>query len=303
VSKKTPDTVVQDIYSTIENVINGTSHDLSSDRLATLGAHVSIAVERAFQARNTPRKEKTLYMSEVGKPCARQLWYDHHGYSKIQFRPENIIKFLYGDILEALVLALAEFAGHEVSHEQAPILLNLKNGWTVRGRMDAKIDGEITDVKSASSYSFRKFEDGTLHMKDDFGYISQLEGYVHGSTTDDSYRETASFLAIDKTLGKLARTPYEFTSVDRKQFFDRLNNLVDILESETPPERHFPDKEQGKSGNRQLDTACSYCAFKEECWKDSNGGQGLRTFIYSTGPAFLTEVKRVPKCIEITNGS
>ena len=46
--------------------------------------------------------------------------------------------------------------------------------------MDCKIDGIVTDVKSASSFGFKKFKDGQLGLVDDpFGYIDQIKAYAH----------------------------------------------------------------------------------------------------------------------------
>ena len=39
---------------------------------------------------------------------------------------------------------------------------------------------------------------------------------------------------------------------------------------------------------------CAYCGFKIECWKDANGGKGLRKFKYSNGSRFLTHVAKRP---------
>ena len=45
--------------------------------------------------------------------------------------------------------------------------------------MDCKIDGIVTDVKSASSFGFKKFKDGQLAIDDPFGYIDQIKAYAH----------------------------------------------------------------------------------------------------------------------------
>ena len=66
-----------------------------------------------------------------------------------------------------------------------------------------------------------------------------------------------------------------------------------IVTSTTKPERGFSDVPDGKSGNLKLGVGCSYCAYKHHCWPD------LRTFIYSTGPRFLTRVTRLPNVPEV----
>ena len=64
---------------------------------------------------------------------------------------KNLIAFLFGDIVEEVVLFLARAAGHEVTDEQKEIEIN-----GVRGHIDGRVDGLPVDVKSASSYSYRK---------------------------------------------------------------------------------------------------------------------------------------------------
>ena len=75
--------------------------------------------------------------------------------------PSTRVKFLYGDILESLVLQLARDAGHEVSDEQKSVeWKHDSSGYSVRGRIDAVIDGVVVDVKSVTKMSERKFHDG-----------------------------------------------------------------------------------------------------------------------------------------------
>lgn len=56
--------------------------------------------------------------------------------------------------------------------------------------------------------------------------------------------------------------------------------------------------EDGAYGNRKLGVECSYCPFKVDCWQDVNDGSGLRKFIYSSGPRWLTVVKKEPNVME-----
>jgi hypothetical protein len=48
----------------------------------------------------------------------------------------------------------------------------------------------------------------------------------------------------------------------------------------------------------KLPKGCTWCKYKYECHKDSNDGQGLRTFKYSNGLAYLTKVVSEPKVEE-----
>jgi hypothetical protein len=48
----------------------------------------------------------------------------------------------------------------------------------------------------------------------------------------------------------------------------------------------------------KLAKGCSWCKYKYKCHSDSNDGTGLRTFKYSNGLAYLTEVVAEPKVEE-----
>lgn len=227
-------------------------------------------------------------MSNIGKG-ARQLWYDKRYGNEEQFAPSTLVKFMFGDIIEQLLLFLATVAGHSVTHRQAEVVVK-----GVKGHIDADIDGVTVDVKSASTHAFRKFSDGTLADNDPFGYIEQLAGYTKARGTD------GAFLAVDKQNGHIAYLPLSKEDLEVFKVEDRIDYVKEAIESDDAPERCYPDEEDGKSGNRTLGVNCSYCSHKHRCWADANGGLGLRTFLYASGPKFLTNVAREPNVKEVT---
>src|SRR5262249_2097748 len=113
-----------------------------------------------------PPSDPSLRLSNVGTPCNRKLWYMLH-------RPElaerlsgaTLFKFLYGDIIEQVVLFLARLAGHTVTDEQKEVAVD-----GVPGHIDGRVDGRVVDVKSSSTAGMAKFNDGNLHSDDPFGY-------------------------------------------------------------------------------------------------------------------------------------
>lgn len=259
---------------------------------AEIEAAINKQIERGVEARK--REGNKLYFSEIGQPCARKLWYNHNAAeSAIPLRAHERIKFMYGDMTESLILELAARSGLQVTDKQQRVELGLKNGWTLSGRIDCRINGTLVDVKSASSRSFLKFKDGTLEHDDPFGYKMQLGGYA--AVMGDS---KAEFLAFDKTLGHLCSyTLHDVPS--RDTLITYCNALIDVITNNTPPPRYYDDVPEGKSGNNKLCMECSYCPHKESCWADANGGSGLATYLYSSGPVFLTKVVREPKVPKI----
>ena len=145
------------------------------------------------------------------------------------------------------------------------------------------------DVKSASAFGYKKFEEGRVTEDDPFGYVDQLAGYASVLTPG----EDAAWFANDKVHGDLCVSPLRSTVIRHHDPAVRIRHLRDVVESETPPELCYEPKPDGKSGNLKLDTGCSYCKHKYRCYP------GLRTFLYSTGPRFLTKVVREPDVPEV----
>lgn len=276
------ETLVNDIYDLFRSEkFSPKPEDIAAfgQRLAT---HVST---RIAEERGKP----TLRMSNLGSRCERKLWYTvNHPEWAENLSAEAQIKFLFGDILEELLLFLAQQAGHTVEGTQTTVELN-----GVLGHRDGIIDGRLIDVKSASSQSFKKFKENRVSGEDDaFGYQDQLNGYFQASKADPALtdHDHISFLAIDKQFGHIVLDTYKPHNKDLGAKIDHLRNVVSML---VPPARSFGSVADGASGNEKLGTYCSYCEFKSHCWPS------LRTFIYSNGPRYLTTVVRTPDVPEV----
>lgn len=282
---KSLDTLVEDIQRLFTE-----PHGANPELVKEFGETLSQTVANRLNEVSGDRKP-TLRMSNIGKGD-RQLWYELHNDTseREQFNASTLIKFLFGDILEALLLYLAKEAGHTVEYEQGEVEVN-----GIKGHIDAIIDGEVVDVKSASTFAFKKFANGTLADDDPFGYMEQLAGYSKG--TGD---RPGAFLAIDKTLGHIALHRVPQAELASLEIENRIDHIKAVVGSDELPQRCYPDQADGESGNRKLGVNCSYCAHKFNCWSDANDGMGLRTFIYAKGPTHLTTVVKEPKVMEVT---
>jgi len=227
------------------------------------------------------REGKTnLRLSQIGKPD-RQIWYGVKGVEGQPLSGQTRIKFLMGHLLEAVLIMLTKAAGHSVEAEQEEVTVE-----GVLGHQDCIIDGVLTDIKSASSFAFKKFRDNKLAEDDPFGYIAQISAYA----TRRGDKE-AAFFAIDKNSGELAITKvHDLEMIDANA---RVNYLKGIIDTDTPPPRCYNDVPDGKSGNRKLTTGCTYCGYKTRCWDN------LRAFKYSNGVRILTHVAKTPDVEEV----
>ncbi len=285
-SKKTLDTLVEDIYNKIGVLADGEHIDLDEDTIEQFGESMKEILYN--WSHPEPRGKSTLRMSNIGKK-ERQLWFDMKTEGTPERMPPSLfIKFLYGHLLEEIVLFLIKLSGHTVTNEQKEITVS-----GIKGHMDCVIDGEVVDIKTASGFAFKKFKDGTLAENDIFGYMAQLAGYEAAEGTSNG-----GFLALNKESGELAL--YKPDNFDKPNIKKKIRDVKAAVKLDKPPNLCYNPIPDGKSGNMQLLRECVYCRHKFECHKDSNEGKGLRVFKYSNGLRYLTQVPKVPNVIEVT---
>jgi len=247
----------------------------------------SVASRLQFQYSDREYKP-SLRLSQMGPKCPCALWHSIHKPEQAEKMPpwaEN--KFSFGHIIEAWAITLMKAAGHEVTGEQDELRLD-----GIVGHRDCVVDGCILDVKSSSSYGFRRFEEGTIATEDSFGYLDQLDGYICASLDDPLVRvkDRGYLFVVDKTLGHMVLYEHKYREQSIRQ---RINDYNRIIGSATPPKCNCGTVVHGKAGNIRLDTKASYSSFKHCCFPE------LRTFLYENGPVYLTVVKEKPKVLEV----
>lgn len=269
-----------DVYQLFDPSVD---HEVNEENLDNMLKVIGEQVRNRLKKQDEPRSP--LRFSALGKPD-RQLWYEAHPEEgmKEPMTPKTYLKFLYGAIIEEMLLFLIKEAGHDVQDEQREVEID-----GVTGHIDAIIDGVVADVKSASPYGYKKFENNTVAQDDPFGYVDQLSGYANVLTPG----KAAAWVAFNKVAGDICVSELGPIVIDHHQPAPRIEHLKKVVESEEIPERCYEPVPDGKSGNYKLPIGCSYCAHKFRCHPD------LRTFIYSTGPRFLTKVERVPDVPEV----
>lgn len=274
---KTIETLIEDIQNVLTGGVEASPENI--EKIQNFGKALADNLVVRLTEKYTPR----LRMSNIGKPCGRQLWYEiNQSEDQEPLTPETKLKFEMGHLIEDYILLLADLAGHSVEGRQDTQELH-----GVQGHRDAVIDGVIVDVKTASSYGFYKFKDHKLNQDDAFGYITQLQSYLEAGQTDPvvTDKSRAAFLAIEKSSGELCLDIHQKENFDFAEGYERRKQMVT---SKIPPEKAFFPVEDGKSGNMKLGVNCSYCSFKKTCFPQ------LRKFLYSSGPRYLTRVERLP---------
>lgn len=282
---KTVDTLVEDIYNLFSLDPIDMDEEEVDKHIDTFGEMLKVHIKDFLY--EVPKDRKGLRLSAIGKPD-RKIWLDINSpLEEEQLKPSTRIKFLYGYILEELLLLCSTIAGHDVKDQQKEVHVD-----GVAGHQDSVIDGVLVDCKSASGFGFEKFRKNNLIEDDPFGYVAQISAYAQANGID-----TAAFLAINKSTGEICLS--KLHQMDMINAEARVKHLKNIVGKDSLPDKCYTDIPDGKSGNRSLAVGCVYCNYKQTCWADSNQGKGLRVFKYAKGNKFLTQVVREPDVEEV----
>ncbi len=216
------------------------------------------------------RREKfQVRMSNVGRPlCQLQMEAKN---VKGEGQPYNVkMRNTFGDLIEALAVFVLKSSGVKIENEQKKVIYKF-NGSSIEGRLDAKIDKKVWDIKSASPYSFeKKFGEAggfkEIAKEDAFGYIPQ--GYLYSESEKVPF---GGWIVINKSTGEwlICETPLADEQY-RKDALTLAKNNIKAIEDKVPFKRCYNDIEETfrtkKTGNRILGTVCSFCPYKLPCW-------------------------------------
>lgn len=259
----------KDIYKLLEN--RKGSKTWEDEKLVALGASIAKhTADTMSEDKVRVRNKDVFYPSEIGKNCLRQVWYKYN----LPVAPEPLsgvtqVKFLFGDYVEELMLYLAKEAGHTVEAEQHPVEIHVDDA-TVRGRIDAVIDGAIIDVKSTTSYNFKQWNGGYLGPHNDaFGYRWQLNSYSRGLIPGVVYSGSTTapecgLFFMDKASGAIGTSAVPHLA----DWENRVRSIHKVVNSPEPPPRLDSVALKTDSLNHGIPLECQYCDYKKYCWAD-----------------------------------
>lgn len=240
------------------------------------------------------RRSKDSYNlrpSNLGYPD-RKLWYTIHqkNEGKLPMDASTALKFMLGNLSEAVILALVQITGHDVQGFQKRVSYK-----GVEGSVDAIIDGHLVDVKSASPSSYKnKFQSLGVLRNDPFGYIDQLSFYFKALKEEGiEIKETPYFIPVNKVDGDFSTV--ELLGCFLSDIDTRINHAKEMLSKDVPPEEFCcsvpsPDK----NGNVAIPFDCNFCDYKFSCHKD------LKAFRYADGIKYFIHVEKPPRVPDVT---
>tara|TARA_Y100000310_G_scaffold146443_1_gene145779 strand:+ start:6659 stop:7576 length:918 start_codon:yes stop_codon:yes gene_type:complete len=213
--------------------------------------------------------EFTLRLSNIGKPVC-QLYHEKKGTQKEPVDAELIpVRFATGALVEAWLFMIIKASGLNVEGSNVPVTLDV-SGSQIGGELDIIIDGVIYDIKTTSTSSFYKFEQGfeAVVADDPFGYV--VQGYSYAKARGLPF---GGWIVLNKSSGKIivCETPRDNGKAE-KAALKQAAATVKKINTDAPYERAFaPLDETFKkqpTGNKKLCRTCGYCEFKVACWPD-----------------------------------
>lgn len=240
--------------------------------IVEMSEQIKFALEKTLCKPDSEVKKFKLRLSSIGQPLC-QLQMAALNADSIPFIASDYVKFMFGDMHEALLVGIIKAAGIDVqevsTHVKLPVKLHSGEIYEVPGTLDLVIDGKVWDVKSASAYAFAdKFASYyNLRAHDDFGYLPQLFAYAEARGLPPG-----GWIVINKETGevKVVEVPWDYHA-DMQKALDTITNNVNILlASDSVFVRKFSDHDETRykkpTGNKILKSPCIFCKFKFSCW-------------------------------------
>ncbi len=247
-----------------------------------------------------------------GWKCARAKLFKKldEKYPPTPLEVRNLFVFIYGDLIETLVKALAIAAGCKVSAGQERVLSPLGNGrldfiltlqeegadHVEMGLLEQGYKAVMVEVKSMEGYSFdRWFKEEEL--SDMWGYRAQqsacleaVEKSFPATKPPEGCAPLALYVAVNKVNGVMRQ---KFYPIDKALLKVRKADRAKVEAATKPDDIDRPFEPQSVYGlkkdgypflGNKLGLQCSYCDFKFHCW-----GSSVRPEVLKGKPVFWVD--------------
>jgi CRISPR/Cas system-associated exonuclease Cas4 (RecB family) len=259
--------MIRDKIEAFLNAEDCRAHESIAEILSFTKESLAHSFRRQFidKAENRP----TLRLSSIGH-CPRKQAYQMHGEKpngkKIDARAKMV--FFQGDQIEAVIVALAQLAGVDItSCGQDQMEVEFEG---VNGHPDGIVTHEgkkyLFECKSMSMYGFKDFKAGKI----DKAHLFQMNCYMQALSLDK-----AIYLAFDKNSGH-----FEERIVDKSEtLIAEAKEIIGNLRKTT--KEKLPSRPYQKNAKGAYDWHCDYCAYSMTCWPNTeykfNGKRNVLT--------------------------
>lgn len=231
------------------------------------------AVEAAVVAGTDDGMRLHLGASQIGKPCARAIWYSFRWALKPAHEARMLRLFARGQREEEVVVALLRNAGIEVctadvnTGKQFSFSTGHFGGsldGVVLGLPDSPKTWHLLEVKTANAKSFKDMADkGVLKAKPE--HYDQMQAYMAWSGLT-----RALYVMVCKDDDQMHMERINFDRAHADRMFAKAQHIIDAKES---PE--------GISTNPSW-YLCKWCEFNSLCYSETMPQRNCRTCAYVT---------------------
>ena len=247
----------------LQKVVSGETY-ISPDSISFFKEECAKAIEKQFLPK---KKNWSMRMSGLGKPlCQQQLERDEIKIEgDLEYNAVN--RFLFGDLLEALLYIELKEAGVNVEAYQKAVELDIE-GITLHGTLDIVIDGKVWDIKTASPYAYTsKFTSyNRVKENDPFGYV--VQGFLYAEAVGKPF---GGWIVINKSSGEIqiCSAP-NYQEEEREEALSWARYNIGVLQDKSIPIQKLEEVVEKYKGvptkNKLLNTTCSFCKFKLHCF-------------------------------------
>ena len=258
------------IQDFLERAIKGETK-LSPDLIEQFVVDCRTSVEKQMRRQDG---EWRIRMSGLGRPLCQQMLDKENVEESMEYNA--ILRFLFGDITEAILMLVMRQAGVNVIDFQKPCTLEVA-GHTIHGTLDVIIEenGEIKvwDIKSASDWAFKnKYAHGydKLLEEDPFGYV--MQGYLYSEAAGYPF---GGWIVVNKSSGEVMQVEVPSWRDDKPAYLKDAERRVKYLVN---PDSKFirgytaqneTIKTKGETiptGNKLMPKECGFCGYRQHCW-------------------------------------
>lgn len=237
--------------------------------------------EESVERQLNKERKFSIRMSGLGRPLCQQLL-DRQGI-KEDMDYNALFRFMFGDLVESIVVLIMEQAEVEIVAKQKPVKLTIA-GHEITGTLDLILRDEmgvekVWDVKSASEWAFRFKYTGyggydKIKEDDPFGYV--MQGHLYGEATGLPF---GGWIVVNKSSGQIVMVEApDWQDEDRREYMKdaerRVKRLLDpdpnfVKPYKTEFETYKVKGEEIRTGNKTLHKICSMCGYRSHCWSNA----------------------------------
>ena len=210
-------------------------------------------IDRAYEAANKPRTH--LGLSAAGDPCARKIWYMHHGHVGEQPFGRVLRLFSLGNAIEDEIIAGLRLAGCAVTDQQKEVVFT-QDGVALRGHIDGLLSGlpesskpHLFEAKSSNDKRFKELLKLGSYEDWDEKYSFQVQAYMLGLNLT-----RAAVFVYNKNTSELY---YERIRLRKEETIKKLQSIFETITSPELPERICQQESYYKA---------KLCNYRESCF-------------------------------------